>query len=44
MYLLSILLSIVAAIICARSVNIAMLIVFRALQSAGASASQTLGE
>ncbi|ORY91427.1 major facilitator superfamily domain-containing protein [Syncephalastrum racemosum] len=43
MYLLSILLSIVAAIICARAVNIAMLIVFRALQSAGASASQTLG-
>ncbi|KAI7879282.1 MFS general substrate transporter [Lichtheimia hyalospora FSU 10163] len=43
MYLSSIIIGIVASIICAFSVNIAMLIVFRAIQAAGLCASQTLG-
>ncbi|KAI8137648.1 major facilitator superfamily domain-containing protein [Fennellomyces sp. T-0311] len=43
MYLLSILLGIVASIICAVSNNVGMLVVFRAFQAAGSCASQTLG-
>ncbi|KAL1929118.1 hypothetical protein VTP01DRAFT_2177 [Rhizomucor pusillus] len=43
MYLLSTILGIVASIICAVSTNIAMLIVFRAVQAAGLCASQSLG-
>ncbi|KAI7856198.1 major facilitator superfamily domain-containing protein [Circinella umbellata] len=43
MYLLSIIIGIFASIICAISNNIAMLVVFRAIQAAGSCASQTLG-
>lgn len=43
MYLISGLINIVCCIICAISKNIAMLIVFRGLQSFGANAGLTLG-
>jgi MFS family permease len=43
MYLLSGLINIVSCIISAQSKNIAMLVVFRALQSFGANAGLTLG-
>ncbi|KAI8391282.1 major facilitator superfamily domain-containing protein [Radiomyces spectabilis] len=43
MYLISIVLNIVASVICANSRNIAMLIVFRAVQACGSSAGQSLG-
>ncbi|KAI9495936.1 major facilitator superfamily domain-containing protein [Zychaea mexicana] len=43
MYLLSIIIGIIASIICAVSTNVAMLIVFRAIQAGGSCASQTLG-
>lgn len=42
-YIMSITIGIVASILCASSKNIAMLIVFRALQASGASSGQTLG-
>ncbi|KAF1800206.1 major facilitator superfamily domain-containing protein [Mucor lusitanicus] len=42
-YMMSISIGIVASILCASSNNIAMLIVFRALQASGASSGQTLG-
>ncbi|GAN04290.1 MFS multidrug resistance transporter [Mucor ambiguus] len=42
-YIMSISIGIVASILCASSNNIAMLIVFRALQASGASSGQTLG-
>ncbi|KAL9544813.1 hypothetical protein MBANPS3_007445 [Mucor bainieri] len=42
-YLMSISIGIIASILCASSNNIAMLIVFRALQASGASSGQTLG-
>lgn len=41
--MMSISIGIVASILCASSNNIAMLIVFRALQASGASSGQTLG-
>ncbi|KAI9247685.1 major facilitator superfamily domain-containing protein [Phascolomyces articulosus] len=43
MYLLSIIMGIIASIICAVSKNVAMLVVFRAIQAGGSCASQTLG-
>ncbi|KAI8987088.1 major facilitator superfamily domain-containing protein [Pilobolus umbonatus] len=43
MYVLSLIISIVAAILCAVSQNISMLIVFRAVQACGSSSGQTLG-
>lgn len=43
MYLLSIVISIVASVLCAISSHVGMLIVFRAVQAAGTCASQTLG-
>ncbi|KAK4521317.1 uncharacterized protein ATC70_011932 [Mucor velutinosus] len=42
-YIMSVSIGIVASILCASSKNIAMLIVFRALQASGASSGQTLG-
>lgn len=44
MYLASTIIGIIASIISAFSVNVAMLIVFRAIQAAGLCASQTLGK
>ena len=44
MYLLSIIIGIFASIICAVSNNVAMLVVFRAIQAGGTCASQTLGK
>jgi MFS family permease len=43
MYIYSLLIGIVASIVCAFSTNVAMLIVFRAIQASGATSSQTLG-
>jgi MFS family permease len=43
MYLYSLFISVLASIVCAFSTNIAMLIVFRAIQASGATSSQTLG-
>ncbi|KAI9251450.1 major facilitator superfamily domain-containing protein [Phascolomyces articulosus] len=43
MYLLSIIMGVIASIFCAVSNNVAMLIVFRAIQASGSCASQTLG-
>lgn len=43
MYIYSLSIGIVASIICALSKNIAMLIVFRAIQACGATSGQTLG-
>lgn len=43
MYMLSLSIGIIASIICVFSPNIATLIVFRAIQSCGASSGQTLG-
>ncbi|KAI8992038.1 major facilitator superfamily domain-containing protein [Mycotypha africana] len=43
MYIYSLIISVVAAILCAVSTNIGMLIVFRAVQACGSSSGQTLG-
>lgn len=43
MYVFSLIISLVASIICAVSKNIVMLIIFRAIQSCGSSSGQTLG-
>ncbi|KAI9483228.1 MAG: major facilitator superfamily domain-containing protein [Benjaminiella poitrasii] len=43
MYIFSLIISIVAAVLCAISRNIAMLIVFRAIQACGSGSGQTLG-
>ncbi|CEP09811.1 hypothetical protein [Parasitella parasitica] len=43
MYVYSLIISIIASILCAVSRNAAMLIVFRALQAVGSSSGQTLG-
>ncbi|KAI7881722.1 major facilitator superfamily domain-containing protein [Mucor mucedo] len=43
MYVISLIFSIVASILCAVSSNITMLIIFRAIQACGTSSGQTLG-
>lgn len=43
MYVYSLIISVIASILCAVSRNAAMLIVFRALQAVGSSSGQTLG-
>lgn len=43
LYVISSIIALIAAIICAVSKNIVMLIIFRAIQASGAGAGQTLG-
>lgn len=43
MYFYSLIIATIASVICAFSKNVAMLIVFRAIQSFGSSSGQTLG-
>lgn len=43
MYVYSLIISVIASILCAISRNAAMLIVFRAIQAIGSSSGQTLG-
>jgi multidrug resistance protein len=43
MYVISGIITIIAAVICAISKNLIMLIIFRAIQASGAGAGQTLG-
>jgi MFS family permease len=43
MYMFSVALGVIASVLCGLSKNVAMLLVFRALQACGASSGQTLG-